>query len=126
MGIESRNATAKGPGDWFTGDVYVDALAKGHGSPPMSIGSVHFSPGARTAWHSHSIGQTLIVTEGEGRFQSRGASVSPIQPGDVVSIDGGEWHWHGASVDRFMTHISITEGDTTWGDHVTGADDGSE
>ncbi len=121
MASETKKTTTKGPADWFTGDVWIDALGQGHGSP-MSIGLVHFSPGARTAWHTHSIGQTLYVTEGEGRFQSRGNAVIAIRPGDVVSIESDEWHWHGAAPDRFMTHLSLAEGDATWGDHVTDAE----
>jgi quercetin dioxygenase-like cupin family protein len=81
---------------------------------------VHFTPGARTAWHSHSIAQTLYVTEGEGLVQARGQAPIRIRPGDVVNIAGDEWHWHGAAPDRPMTHLSLTEGDTEWGDHVTG------
>ena len=68
----TKRPTAKGPSDWFTGDVYVDAVAEGHGGPPTMVAFVHFTPGARTAWHSHSIGQSLYVTEGEGRIQARG------------------------------------------------------
>ena len=93
-------------------------IAQTRGPLPMSIGSVHFAPGARTAWHSHSIGQTLYVTEGEGRVQSRGEPVVTIRPGDVIHIPGGEWHWHGAAPDHFMTHLSMSEGDAEWGEHV--------
>lgn len=121
MQIQPKQPTMKGPAEWFTGDVWIDAIAQGHGSAPMSIGSVHFTPNARTAWHRHSIGQTLYVTEGEGRVQSRGEPLVAIRPGDVVHTPGGEWHWHGAATDHFMTQLSLTEGDTDWGDHV---DDG--
>ena len=68
----SRRPTAKGPSDWFTGDVYIDAVAEAHGGSPAMVAFVHFTPGARTAWHSHSIGQSLYVTQGEGRIQARG------------------------------------------------------
>lgn len=122
MQVQPKQPTAKGPAEWFTGDVWIDAIAQGQGSPPLSIGSVHFTPGARTAWHRHSIGQTLYVTEGEGRVQSRDEPAVTIRPGDVVQAPGGEWHWHGAAPDHFMTHLSLTEGDTEWGDHVDDRD----
>jgi quercetin dioxygenase-like cupin family protein len=117
-----KKSTAKGPADWFTGDVWIDAIAEGHGATSMTVGAVHFTPGARTAWHVHSIGQTLYLTEGEGRVQSRGEPIVTIRPGDAVHTPGDEWHWHGASPDHLMTHLSVTEGDTAWGDHVTDAD----
>ena len=79
---------------------------------------MHFAPGARTAWHSHSIGQTLYVTEGEGRVQSRGGPIVTTRHGDVLYTPGGEWHWHGAAPDHFMTHLSMSEGDAEWGEHV--------
>ena len=118
MEVRPKNPTAKGPAEWFTGDVWIDAIAQAHGPSPMSIGSVLFVPGARTAWHSHSIGQTLYVTEGEGRVQSRHEPVATIRPGDVIHIPGGEWHWHGAAADHLMTHLSMSEGDAEWGEHV--------
>jgi quercetin dioxygenase-like cupin family protein len=122
MDIEPRKPTVKGPADWFTGDVFIDPVAQGHGDSPLSIAFVHFTPGARTAWHSHSIGQTLYVAEGEGRVQSRGASIVPMRSGDVVFSPGGEWHWHGAAPDHFMTHLAISEGNAEWGDHVSDAE----
>jgi quercetin dioxygenase-like cupin family protein len=126
MDHHPKPPTAEGPPDWFTGDVWIDALAQGHGPSPLSLGSVHFTPGARSAWHSHSIGQTLYVTEGEGRVQSRGEGVVTVRPGDVVYTPGDEWHWHGAAPDHFMTHLSLTEGDTDWGAHVTDAEYGND
>ena len=122
MEIQPKKPTAKGPADWFTGNVWIDPITSGHGKAPLSLGSVHFTPGARTAWHAHSVSQTLYVTEGEGRAQSRGEPIITIRPGDVVDISGDEWHWHGAAPDHFMTHLSLTEGDTQWGDHVTDAE----
>jgi quercetin dioxygenase-like cupin family protein len=119
MEVQPRKPTAKGPAEWFTGDVWIDSIAQGHGPSPISIGFVHFTPGARTAWHSHAIGQTLYVTEGEGRVQSRGEPLVWIRPGDIVRTPGEEWHWHGAAPDHFMTHLAITEGDAEWGDHVS-------
>ncbi len=122
MEVHPKNPTAKGPTEWFTGDVWIDGIGQGRGPSPVTIGSVHFTPGARTAWHSHTVGQTLYVTEGEGRVQSRGGPVLTIRPGDVVSTPGDEWHWHGAAPDHFMTHLSLTEGDTEWGEHVADAE----
>ena len=112
-------ATARGPGNWFSGEVWIDPIASGHGPPPLSLGNVHFTPGARTAWHSHSTARTLCVSEGEGLVQSRGEAIIRIRPGDIVRISGGEWHWHGATPGHFMTHLSLTEGDTARGEHVT-------
>jgi quercetin dioxygenase-like cupin family protein len=114
--------TQKGPADWFTGDVYIDAVASPEATSTFAAAAVHFTPGARTAWHSHSIGQTLYVTEGEGRVQSRGEPIVTIRSGDVVFTPGHEWHWHGAAPDHFMTHLAVTEGDAEWGEHVTDAE----
>ena len=80
---------------------------------------MHFSPGARTVWHSHQGGQTLYVTEGRGLVQARGQKIVEIRPGDVVFTSDGEEHWHGATSSDFLTHLSITEGAPTWGAHVT-------
>ncbi len=122
MEVQTKNPTAKGPAEWFTGDVWIDAIAQAHGSSAVGIASVHFAPGARTAWHNHSVGQTLYVTEGEGRVQSRGGQIVTIRSGDVVRTPGGEWHWHGASPDHFMTHLSMAEGEAEWGEHVGGGE----
>ena len=116
--------TAAGPREWFTGDVYLDAIAEPGDPSRLSALSVHFTPGARTAWHSHPNGQTLYVTEGVGLVQQRGGAIVVIRPGDRVSIDAGEDHWHGAAPSRFMTHISLVEVDdsgtaASWGPHVT-------
>ena len=110
MTQRTQAATSKGPTDWFTGDVWIDALSTGQ-SAQMSISSVHFSPGARTAWHHHAGGQTLWVLEGAGRVQARGEPVLAIRAGDVITARPGEEHWHGAAPDRFMTHLSIAEGE---------------
>jgi len=109
----------KGPSDWFTGDVWIDPIVQPQGDSPLNIGAVHFTPGARTAWHSHDGGQTLYVMEGHGRVQSRGEDVVEIRPGDIHVTADGQEHWHGATHDHFMTHVSITRGPATWGDHVT-------
>jgi quercetin dioxygenase-like cupin family protein len=117
-------ATAPGPADWFTGSVYIDSVASP--SPPSRTAAamVHFTPSARTAWHTHPFGQTLYVTEGVGRCQRRGGPVEVIRAGDRVWIEPGEDHWHGATPDHFMTHLAIQEADeqgspVAWGDHVT-------
>ena len=122
----TRNSieTRVGPGEWFTGAVYVDAVASPTGSSQLSANSVHFTPGARTAWHTHPNGQTIFVTEGVGRCQRRGGPVETIRPGDRVFFEPGEEHWHGAAPDRFMTHLALVQVDETgksadWGDHVT-------
>jgi quercetin dioxygenase-like cupin family protein len=120
MEIPPKAPTAKGPAGWFTGDVWIDPLAQGKSGWAMN--AVHFHPGARTAWHRHSGGQTLHVTEGQGLVQSRGGQRVAIRPGDVVLTPDDEWHWHGAAPDHFMTHLSITEGDAEWGAHVTDAE----
>lgn len=124
MDVQPGKPASKGTANWFTGDVWIDPIASGHEPNQLSLGNVHFTPSARTAWHTHTIAQTLYVTEGEGLIQARGEAVSRIRPGDVVNIVGGEWHWHGAAPDRFMTHLSLTEGDTEWGEHVTDAEYG--
>ncbi len=116
--------TQHGPAEWFTGDVYVDAVAEPNGPFRLAAASVHFTPGARTAWHTHPAGQTVYVTEGEGRCQRRGGTIETIRPGDRVFFEPGEDHWHGGAPDRFMTHIAIQQQDengnvVTWGDHVS-------
>lgn len=122
MELRPKTPTAKGRSDWFTGDVWIDAVAQGHGATPLSVALVHFTPGARTAWHSHAVGQTLYVIEGDGRIQSRGEDVVVIGSGDVVFTRASEWHWHGAAPDHFMTHLAISEGAAAWGDHVSDSD----
>jgi quercetin dioxygenase-like cupin family protein len=122
MEIQPRKPSAKGPADWFTGDVYIDPIARGQAPSRLSLSAVHFTPGARTAWHAHHLGQTLYVTEGEGRVQARGDAAVTIRPGDVIHTPDGEWHWHGAAPDHFMTHLTMTEGDAEWGEHVTDAE----
>jgi quercetin dioxygenase-like cupin family protein len=122
----TRNSieTAAGPDEWFTGTVHIDTVAAPEGSSRVSALSVHFTPGARTAWHTHPNGQTIWVTEGVGRCQRRGGTVEVIRPGDRVFFEPGEEHWHGASPDRFMTHVAMLDVDeegnpATWGDHVS-------
>ena len=120
----SSSETVAGPSEWFTGAVYIDAVAAPSGTSRVSASSVHFTPGARTAWHTHPNGQTIYVLEGVGRAQRRGGPVEVIRPGDRVFFEPGEEHWHGAAPDRFMTHVAMVDvGDdgnaATWGKHVT-------
>jgi quercetin dioxygenase-like cupin family protein len=117
----------RGPSDWFSGDVYVDAVAAPSGPSRTAAASVHFAPGARTAWHTHPLGQTIFVTEGLGRCQREGGPIEEIRPGDRVFFEPAENHWHGAAPDRFMTHLAIQEADesgspVTWGEHVGDAE----
>jgi quercetin dioxygenase-like cupin family protein len=101
--------SAKGPAEWFTGPVRIDSPFQG-GAPARVAGAiVTFEPGARTAWHMHPLGQTLIVTSGCGRVQHDGGLIEEIRPGDVVWFEPGEKHWHGASPTTAMTHIAIQE-----------------
>lgn len=101
--------SASGSADRFTGTVRVDPLFAAHEPARASGAAVTFEPGARTAWHVHPLGQTLIVTAGCGRVQARGEPVREIRPGDVVRIAAGERHWHGAAPTTAMTHIAIQE-----------------
>ena len=121
---KSGGETNRGPAEWFTGTVYIDPVAAPSDGSRVSASSVHFTPGARTAWHKHPNGQTIYVTEGVGLAQRRGGPVEVIRPGDRVFFEPGEDHWHGASAKRFMTHIAMLEVDgegrtADWGDHVT-------
>lgn len=116
--------TARGPADWFTGDVYVDAVAANPEPSRVQAANVHFTPGARTAWHTHPLGQVIFVTEGVGRVQREGGPVEEVRPGDSVHFEPGENHWHGAAPDRFMAHVAIQEADdsgspVSWGRHVS-------
>ena len=102
-------ASTKGPGDYFTGTVRVDPLIQAPAPARVAAATVTFEPGARTAWHTHPLGQTLIVTAGFGRVQRWGGPIDEIRPGDVVWIPPGEKHWHGASPTTAMTHIAVQE-----------------
>jgi quercetin dioxygenase-like cupin family protein len=128
----TRNSieTMAGPSEWFSGAVYVDTVAAPSGTSRLSASSVHFTPGARTAWHTHPNGQTIWVTEGIGLAQQRGGPIAVIRPGDRVFFEPGEEHWHGAAAKWFMTHLAMLQVDdegtsAIWGDHVTDAEYGS-
>jgi quercetin dioxygenase-like cupin family protein len=101
--------SGKGPQDWFTGAVRIDPLFAANDARRGAAASVTFEPGARTAWHTHPLGQTLIVTAGCGWAQREGGPVEEIHPGDVVWFAPGEKHWHGATATTAMTHIAIQE-----------------
>ena len=121
METQPREPTAKGPAEMFTGDVWIDPIARGQEPARARVSAVHFTPFARTAWHSHAGGQTLYVTEGTALVQSRGDAIVEVRAGDVFWTPAGEWHWHDAAPGHFMTHLSITDdipGDQ-WGEHVT-------
>jgi quercetin dioxygenase-like cupin family protein len=127
MEIRPATPTTKAGADRFTGDAWFDLIV--HGEPPSRLRSsiVRFAPGARNAWHVHPVGQTLHVLDGIGRIGARGGPVVAIRPGDTIVTPPGEWHWHGAAPDRFMTHLTIYEAPETgpeseWGEHVTDAE----
>jgi len=116
--------TNRGPADWFTGDVYLDPIAAPTEPARVAAAIVHFTPGARTAWHTHPRGQTIFVLEGVGCCCRRGGAVMDIRPGDRVFFEPDEEHWHGAAPNRFMAHVAMQEADDSgtavvWGEHVT-------
>ena len=115
--------SVKGPAEWFTGTVRIDPLFGAQAPARASGARVTFEPGARTAWHSHPLGQTLIITFGSGRVQREGGPIEEVHPGDVVRFAPGEKHWHGASPTTAMSHIAIHEdldGEAAeWFEHVS-------
>jgi quercetin dioxygenase-like cupin family protein len=115
--------SARGPADWFTGTVRIDPLFQAPAPARVAAAAVTFEPAARTAWHTHPLGQTLIVTAGSGRVQRWGGQVEEIRPGDIVWFPPGEKHWHGASPATAMTHIAVQEQldgkAVDWLEHVT-------
>lgn len=115
--------SSKGPADWFTGTVRIDPLFSANDPARTGGASVTFEPGARTAWHTHPLGQTLIVTAGCGRVQSWGGPIEKVHPGDVVQFAPGEKHWHGATPTTAMTHIAVHEyldgSPVEWLEHVS-------
>ncbi len=123
----TRIDTMHGPADWFTGDAYIDAVAAPAGTSTFSATWVHFTPGARTTWHTHPHGQTIFVTQGVGLCQREGGPVEVISAGDRVFFAPQENHWHGAAANRFMSHIAMQQNDAsgspvTWGVHVSDAE----
>jgi quercetin dioxygenase-like cupin family protein len=126
MKLLEKRPSAKAPPERFTGDVWVDTIAEAEEPSRLRAAMVRFSPCARTAWHRHALGQTLHVTEGVGLVQTRGGDVMVMRPGDTVHTPPGEWHWHGAAPDHFMTHLALSDStgdpavpDVEWGEHVS-------
>lgn len=127
MEVQPKQPSTKGPAEMFTGDVWYDVIAKGEEPSRIRVNTVRFAPSARTAWHSHAVGQTLCVTEGVGLVQSRGSGIIEIHPGEIIHTAPGEWHWHGAAPERFMTHIAMWEAppegsESEWGALVSDAE----
>lgn len=127
MEIQQKQPTVKAPADTFTGDAWFDVIVRGEEPSRVRVSVVRFAPGARNAWHAHAVGQTVHVTEGFGLIQSRGGEIVQVRPGDTVHTPPGEWHWHGATPEHFMTHLAIFEApqegpETEWGDRVTDAE----
>lgn len=126
MKNQTKHPTVKNPPEYFTGDVWVDGLASPQDEGQrMIVAKVRFAPGARTAWHSHALGQTLHVTEGVALMQARGGEVIEVHPGQTIYTPPGEEHWHGATPDDFMEHLAMLENaddpaaTTSWLEHVT-------
>ena len=127
MEIQPKQPTVKAPAATFTGDAWYDVVAAGQAPSRLRVHIVRFAPGARNAWHAHANGQTLHVTEGRGRVLARGGEIVELRPGDTVHAPPGEWHWHGAAADHFMTHLAMWEAlaegqegpQTAWGEQVT-------
>ena len=123
---KASQPSVEGPAEWFTGKTRVDMLFQPRGEARTSGASVTFEPGARTAWHTHPIGQTLVVTEGEGWVQQEGRAIQVMRSGDVVWIPAGVRHWHGASPTTSVTHLAIQEAldgkAVEWQEHVSDED----
>ena len=129
MKLLKQPETGKGPGGMFAGDVWFDVIYRGEEPSRARANMVKFSPGARTAWHSHGLGQTLYIVEGIALIQSRGGDLVEAHPGDIIYTPPGEEHWHGAAPDRFMIHLALWEypgpdgaPENIWLEHVTDAE----
>ncbi|MEU6246951.1 cupin domain-containing protein [Glycomyces sp. NPDC047010] len=120
MELIAKRPTAAGPADWFTGAVYIDQLVAAEAPARLRAGLVRFTPGARTHWHLHSLGQTLHIVAGIALVGTRDGTVIEAHPGDTVWTPPNEEHWHGAADDQFMAHLAMWEGDdVTWNEAVT-------
>ena len=131
MDILPKPPTSKGTPDRFIGDVWLDLIVRGDAPSRVRASIVRFAPGARNAWHVHAVGQTLHVLDGVGRIQARGAELLEILPGDTIVTPPGEWHWHGAAPDHFMTHLTVYEAaddgtETSWGEFAPDAEYAAE
>jgi quercetin dioxygenase-like cupin family protein len=127
MEILPKLPTRKAEPERFTGDAWFDHIVRGEAPSRIRAAIVRFSPGARNAWHTHAVGQTLHVLDGRGLTQARGGEVLEIGPGDTIQTPPGEWHWHGAAPDHFLTHLTLYEAaddgrETEWGELVTDAE----
>ncbi len=129
MEIAERGATVHGSAEMFVGAVYLDVVAHGEVPSRVRVNRVQFAPGARTAWHCHGLGQTLFVLEGIGLVGTRQGQTIEIHPGDRVVTPPQEWHFHGATPNNLMTHLSITEAviegdlpESSWAEHLDEAD----
>jgi quercetin dioxygenase-like cupin family protein len=127
MEIRPKQPTTRAPAETFTGDAWLDVIVRGEQPSRVRVSVVRFAPGARNAWHAHAVGQTVHVIEGVGRMQSRGGELLEVRPGDTVYTPPGEWHWHGAAPEHFMTHIAIWEApqegpETEWGEKISDAE----
>jgi quercetin dioxygenase-like cupin family protein len=123
MKITPRPPTTKGGPDTFVGDVWLDPIVRGEEPSRIRVSVVRFAPGARNAWHAHAVGQTVHVIEGLGRMQARGGQILEIRAGDTIHTPPGEWHWHGAAPEHFMTHLAMWEApgdgpEAEWGAQV--------
>ncbi|ROZ52931.1 cupin domain-containing protein [Rhodococcus sp. WS1] len=129
MEILPSQPSAKGPSEIVSGDVWFDNIVKGEEPSRVRAVIAHFAPCARTGWHTHAVGQTLHILQGIALVQSRGGEVIEAHPGDTIYTPPGEWHWHGAASDRYMTHLSVTEApepgtgpEVEWGEPVSDAE----
>ena len=127
MEIQPKQPTVKAPSETFTGDAWFDVIAKGEEPSRIRVSLVRFAPSARNAWHAHAVGQTVHVLDGLGMIQSKGGTVVEIRPGDTIRTPPGEWHWHGAAPEHFMTHLAMWEApaegpETEWGELVADAE----
>jgi quercetin dioxygenase-like cupin family protein len=127
MELVRKPPTEKASADRFVGDAWLDVIVRGEEPSRVRVSVVRFAPGTRNAWHAHAVGQTVHVTDGVGRMQARGGDLLSIRAGDTVYTSPGEWHWHGAAPDHFMTHVAIWEApaegeESDWGDQVTDAE----
>jgi len=129
MELLKQPPTGQGLAEMFAGDVWFDVIYRGEEPSRSRANVVKFAPGARTAWHSHGLGQTLYIVEGVALVQSRGGEIVEAYPGDIIYTPPGEEHWHGAAPDRFMIHLALWENpgpdgapENTWLEHVTDAD----
>ncbi len=127
MEILRKEPSRKGSAEMFIGDVWIDQLTQAEPPSRIRVNVVRFAPGARNAWHAHAVGQTLHVIDGVGLTQARGGEVIEMRAGDTIHARPGEWHWHGATPDHFMTHLALWEApvedtETEWGEHMSDAE----